>query len=176
MNKRYILSSLLLFIGGQLSAQEVSGQETAAPVVNKTNRIILHYKDTTGLFTALARILIDRGHDIEYKDREFGLLRTKPGTIPGGDSYNERMEVKTVFRDSTITISSAVHSLTCFHDSFYESQYELMFTKNRKNITNLPWNELMLIAGLLKPESLTYQTVVTLKPYTPFNGYVKPPK
>ena len=172
MNKLYILSGLLLFIGGQLSGQET---ETAAPVLNKSNRIILHFKDTTGLFTALARILIDRGHDIEYKDREFGILRTKPGTIPGGDSYNDQMEVKTIFRDSTITFSSAVHSLAFFPESFYESRYELMFTKNRKNITNLPWNELMLIAGLLKPVSVTYQTVVTLKPYT-FNGYVKPPK
>ena len=170
MNKLYILSCILLFIGSGSS-----GQETATPVLNKSNRIILHFKDTTGLFTALARILIDRGHDIEYKDREFGILRTKPGTIPGGDSYNDQMEVKTVFRDSTITFSSVVHSFSFLRESQYASRYELMFTKNRKNITNLPWDELMLIAGLLKPESVTYQTVVTLKPYI-FNGYVKPPK
>ena len=175
MNKLYILSSLLLFIGGQLSGQEVSGQETATPVVDKTNRIILHFKDTTGLFTALARILIDRGHDIEYKDREFGILRTKPGTVPGGHSYNDQMEVKTIFRDSTITFSSVVHSLAFFGDYQIKSHYELMFTKNRKNITNLPWTELMQITGLLKPVSVTYQTVVTLKPYT-FSGYIKPPK
>lgn len=158
-----------------MSGQEVSAQETATPVLDKSNRIILHFKDTSGLFTALARILIDRGHDIEYKDREFGILRTKPGTIPGGHSYNNQMEVKTVFRDSTITISSAVHSHTFIGDSHYQSHYELIFTKNRKNITNLPWEELMQIAGLLKPASITYQTVVTLKPYT-INGYVKPPK
>jgi hypothetical protein len=169
MKKLYILSSLLLFIGVQLS-----GQETATPILDKSNRIILHCKDTSGLFTALARILIDRGHDIEYKDRELGILRTKPSTIPGGYSYNEQMAVKTVFRDSTITFSGAIHSLTFLGESQYESHYEAVFSKKR-NIINLPWNELTLIAGLLKPDSVTYLTVNTIVPRKVF-GYVKPPK
>lgn len=161
MNKIYTLSCFLLFIGGQLS-----GQETATPVLNKSNRIILHFKDTTGLFTALARILIDRGHDIEFKDRELGILRTKFSTIPGGYSFTDKMEVKTVFRDSTITFSSATHARG--YDRDYN--YEVVFTKKSST-----WAELMLIGELLKPASVTYLTVSTTKPYT-FGGYVKPPK
>jgi hypothetical protein len=172
MKKLYILSSLLLFIGGQLL-----GQETAAPVLNKSNRIILHFKDTTGLFTALARILIDRGHDIEFKDRELGILRTKRSPIPGGYSFNDQMEVKTIFRDSTITLSGTSHTRGFYRESYtvFENEVMYTYTKKRKNITDFSWDELMLITGLLKPESVTYQTVVTLKPYI-FNGYVKPPK
>src|SRR5688572_18896123 len=146
MKKIYTLFSFILFIGGQLSAQE-----TTTPVLDKSNRIILHFKDTTGLFTALARILIDRGHDIEFKDREFGILRTKPSTIPGGYSYTDQMEVKTVFRDSTITFSCAVHERASYRESQYEYQYGLVFTKKRNNIMDLTWDELMLITGLLKP-------------------------
>ncbi|HEX6428337.1 MAG TPA: hypothetical protein VF008_11650 [Niastella sp.] len=167
MKKCYILSCLIIFIGGQLT-----GQQTATPVLNKSNRIILHFKDTTGLFTALARILIDRGHDIDYKDRELGILRTKPSQIPGGYSYTDQMEVKTVFRDSTITFSCAIHE-RYFQDEYH---YELVFTKKRNKIIDISWDELMLITGLLKPDSVTYLTVNTTKPYGKFDGYVKPPK
>ena len=167
MKKRYILSCLLIFIGSQLT-----GQETATPVLNKSNRIILHFKDTTGLFTALARILIDRGHDIEYKDRELGILRTKPSPIPGGYSYSDQMDVKTIFRDSTITFSCAVHE-RIFQDEFH---YGLVFTKKRNNIIDISWDEMMLITGLLKPVSVTYMSVNTTRPYGKPDGYVKPPK
>lgn len=166
MNKIYLLSCFLLFIAGQLS-----GQETATPVLNKSNRIILHFKDTTGLFTALGRILIDRGHDIEMKDREFGILRTKPSQTPGGYSFDNQMEVKTIFRDSTITFSSIVH----WGDyNGHDNKGEVTFTKRRWNSTEQTWDELMKICELLKPESITYLTVI--KTITPYAGYVKPAK
>ena len=155
MNKLYILSCFLIFIGGELSAQE-----TATPVLNKSNRIILHFNDTTGLFNALARILIDRGHEIDMINREFGILRTKASPIPGGYSYEYQMEVKTIFRDSTITFSSEAQLRG------FEHEYEVMFTKKRQNITDLSWDELMLIAGLLKPASVTYMAIHNYKPYT----------
>lgn len=175
MNKLYILSCLLIFFGDRLSGQELSGQETTTPILNKSNRIILHFKDTTGLFTKLARIFIDRGHDIDYKDRELGILRTKPSPIPGGYSFQDQMEVKTVFRDSTITFSGTLHSRGFYRESYTEFENELMYTKKRKNITDFSWDELMLITGLLKPVSVTYLTVNIFKPYI-VEGYVKPPK
>jgi hypothetical protein len=163
MKKIYLLSCIVLFTGSQLI-----GQETAAPELHKSNRIILHFKDTTGLFTALARILIDRGHDIEFKDREFGILRTKRSPIPGSNIFNNQMEVKTVFRDSTITFASSVRL------GGYDSEYEVVATKKRRPVVEGPWDELMLISELLKPASVTYLTVKHIAP--PFDGYVKPPK
>ena len=140
------------------------------PVLNKSNRIILHFKDTTGLFTALARILIDRGHDIEFIDREFGIIRTRLSPIPGDNSFDEQMMLKTVFRDSTITISSALRSVAFNR----EANYEVKFTKKRKDSIDLTWDELMQIVELLKPASITYSTVRNNIPNTA--GYVKPPK
>ena len=172
MNKLYILSGLLIFFGDRLSGQELSGQETATPVLDKSNRIILHFKDTSGLFTKLVRILIDRGHDIEYKDREFGILRTKPGTIPGGYSFYEQMEVKSVFRDSTITLSSIAHSPDYDGNTTNE---EVFFTNRKWYLINFSWDELMRITGLLKPDSVTYLTVNILTP-RPKPGHVKPSK
>jgi hypothetical protein len=167
MNKRYILSSLLLFIGGHLA-----GQETTTPVLNKTNRIILHYKDTSGLFTKLARILIDRGHDIDFENRELGILRTKPSTIPGAYTLYEQMEVKTVFRDSTITLSSVAHTVDYYGTITNEDVY---FTNRKWDLINLSWDELMRITGLLKPDSVTYLTVSVLAPRQKL-GHPKPSK
>jgi hypothetical protein len=175
MNKLYILSCLLICLGDRLSGQELSVQETTTPVLNKTNRIILHFNDTTGLFTKLASIFIDRGHDIDYKDRELGILRTKPSTIPGSYSFHDKIEVKTVFRDSTITFSGTFHSRGFYRESYVEYENEVMYIKKRRNTTNFSWDELMLITGLLKPVSVTYLTVNILKPYV-VEGYVKPPK
>lgn len=141
------------------------GQETATPILRKSNRIILHFKDTTGLFTQLARILIDRGHDIDFKDRELGILRTKPSTVPGGELFTYKMEVKTVFRDSTITFSGETHQNAFDRDY----NYEVLYTKKG------PWAEMMLIGELLKPASITYLTVNIIKP-NDNGGYVKPPK
>src|ERR1044072_9157771 len=79
-----------------------TAQETAEPVINKSNRIILHFDDTTGLFNKLGRILIDSGYDIDIVAREFGILRTR---ITKNYSYkNYHTEIKTIFRDSTVTI------------------------------------------------------------------------
>ena len=90
---KFYLSILLLLTGASVFAQDT----TTAPVLNKSNRIILHFTDTTGKFTQLARMLVDRGYDIEMKDRELGVLRTKPGALRGGNSFVDQVEIKTIF-------------------------------------------------------------------------------
>ena len=79
-----------------------TAQETTEPVLKSSNRIILHFDDTTGVFTQLGRLLIDRGYDIEMKDREFGILRTKPSKYYSYSNYHA--EIKSIFRDSTVTL------------------------------------------------------------------------
>ncbi|THU39518.1 glycosyltransferase family 1 protein [Niastella caeni] len=156
MKKLYFISCFLLTIGTTVLAQE-----TATPVLNKSNRIILHFKDTTGLFTQLARILTDRGHDIDMKDRELGILRTKPSPVPGGHSFDDQMEIKSIFRDSTITFSGVVHWYPLRNEEF---RYEVTFTKKRRHVTDISWDELIMIAGLLKPASVSYLTVNIYSP------------
>jgi len=71
-------------------------QETTEPIKNKSNRIILHFKDTTGLFTRLAKDLIDRGYELETKDRDLGILKTKPTDQPGGWSFKNEIKAPTI--------------------------------------------------------------------------------
>lgn len=126
-----------------------TAQETSQPVLNKSNRIILHFDDTTGLFIQVGRILIDRGYDIEMADRELGVLRTKGGTC--SSEYYHYTEMKTIFRDSTITIYAVNHSGNIF--------YDVKFTQKKgyiKTTINKAWQEMMTIAGMLKPKTITY--------------------
>jgi hypothetical protein len=146
MKKRYFL--FFLFI-----AVHASAQETTTPVLNKSNRIILHFNDTTGVFTQLARILIDRGYDIEMKDRELGILRTKPSPLPGGASFYNQLEVKTIFRDSTITFSGVAY--------LSDSKFEVLFSKRWTRIIMQSWDEMMTIAEMLKPAYISYVAVNT---------------
>lgn len=162
MNKLY-LSLILLLTCASLPAQDT----TTAPVLNKSNRIILHFTDTVGKFMQLARILVDRGHDIEMKDRELGILRTKPGPLRGAESFTDQLEIKTIFRDSTITISGVTYELWYAHDlSRYEVKSEAIYsTKKIRHNNMLSWEEMEKIAELLKPAYITYSTVeVSVKP------------
>lgn len=154
MSKFYLVLFLLL-TGVSVFAQDT----TTVPVLNKSNRIILHFTDTTGKFTQLARILVDRGYDIEMKDRELGILRTKPSQLPGGYNFTDEVEIKTVFRDSTITFSGATYT-DSYHD-FHRSQfkYEVSYSKKPSRNLMLSWEEMTLIAELLKPTFITYSTV-----------------
>jgi len=154
MKKLYV-SFLLLSIGIAATAQD-----TTAPVLNKSNRIILHFNDTTGKFTQLARILIDRGYDIAMKDREFGILRTTHSPLRGGYSWTDQLEIKTFFRDSTITFSGITYSTGSSQDFVrYEYANEVYYSKKWYRNLMLSWNEMMMIAELLKPVSITYLTV-----------------
>lgn len=138
----YKFTFILLLITGQLMAQ----QQTAEPIKNKSNRIILHYKDTTGLFIRLAKDLIDRGYEIETKDRDLGIVKTKPTDQPGGWSFKN--EIKAVFRDSTITFSDVMYS------GGYK--FDLLYVTRKGIIHYKAWNHLMEIASALKPDYITY--------------------
>jgi len=151
MNKLYLCCFLLL-MGASASAQE-----TTDAIWNKSNRIILHFTDTTGLFTQLARIFIDRGYDIDMKDRELGILRTKPSRLPGTDLGTDELEIKTIFRDNTITFSGALYSEGYSHVYKYDVVYaKKTFRDNLKS-----WEEMLTIAELLQPASISYSIIGT---------------
>lgn len=61
MSKLTTLIICLLF----MCVQSVAQQQTVEPVKNKSNRIILHFNDTTGLFSRFAMLLTDRSYDLE---------------------------------------------------------------------------------------------------------------
>jgi hypothetical protein len=154
MSKLY-LSFFLLLTGTSILAQD-----TTAPVLNKSNRIILHFADTTGKFTQLARILIDRGYDIDMKDRELGILRTKPSQLPGGTYFTDQLEIKTIFRDSTLTFSGVTYSQSYGHDfTINVIRNEVSYSKKFYRNIMLSWEEMGKIAELLKPAFITYSTV-----------------
>lgn len=124
----------------------LKAQETSEPVKNKSNRIILHFKDTTGLFTKIAKDLIDRGYEIETKDRDLGILKTSPTDQPGGWGFKN--EIKSVFRDTTITLSDVMYSSGYKFDLFYVTRKGVIHYK--------AWSHLMEIANALKPDFITY--------------------
>lgn len=132
-----------------ITAITCTAQETTEPIHRKSNRIILHFDDTTGLFLQMGRILIDRGYDIDFKDRELGILRTKQRVW--FREYYTYGEIKTIFRDSTVTIYAESHS----RDFTYEVKY---FQRKGfdKAATNGIWEELMNIANMLRPKYITY--------------------
>jgi len=146
MNKLYVFFILLLF------TTSAWAQETTAPVWNKSNRIILHFNDTTGLFTKLARILIDRGYDIDMKDHELGILRTEPSKAIDNVFGTDQLAIKTIFRDSTITFSGELYSVSDSH----VYKYEVVYAKKlfRDNLTS--WKEMMQIVEQLQPASISY--------------------
>jgi len=153
--QKFYLAFFLSLIGAPVLAQD-----TTAPVLNKSNRIILHFTDTTGKFTQLAHILIDRGYDIDMKDRELGILRTKPGPLRGGESFTDQVEIKSLFGDSTVTFSGVTYSETYSHDFVhYQIRNEVFYTKKKYRNIMLSWEEMGKIAELLKPAFITYSTV-----------------
>jgi len=130
-----------------------SAQETTEPVLKSSNRIILHYDDTTGLFTQLVKIFIDKGYDIEWKDREFGHLRTGPKYL---FEYNQTFSViKTLFSDSTIIL----YGFGRQYDFYNEARSARYKVENKGSIATRTWNEMMTIAELMKPKSITYAHV-----------------
>lgn len=154
MNKLYLSFFLLLTVAF------AQAQDTTAPVLNKSNRIILHFTDTTGKFTQLAHILIDRGYDLDMIDREFGILRTKPSPLHGGSEFTDQVEIKTIFRDSTITFSGVNYYESSGHDFVrYQVRTEVYFSNKHYRDILLSWEEMGKIAELLKPAFITYSTV-----------------
>jgi hypothetical protein len=145
MNKFTFLSCLVFLIALKSEAQ----QQTTEPVRNKSNRIILHYKDTTGLFTQLAKDLIDRGYELVTRDRELGIVKTNKTDQPGGWSFQN--EIKAVFRDSTITISDVMYSSNLKIDLFYVTKKYIIHYK--------AWNHVMEIANSMKPDHISYMEV-----------------
>jgi hypothetical protein len=166
MNKLYLLSFFVLLTGASIMAQE-----TTTPVLNKSNRIILHFKDTTGLFTQLARLFIDRGYDIDMKDRELGILRTKPTPLRGGYSWSDQVEILTIFRDSTITFSGITSSSSSHDFIVYQTKHEVSYSKKWYRNLMLSWVEMMAIAEQLKPASITYLTRDVSGPPQPIPEY-----
>lgn len=138
-----------LLLAALLSPICIIAQETSEPIKNKSNRLILHFKDTTGVFTQLAKEFIDRGYDIETKDRELGILKTKPGPV---SKYGFEMEYKAIFRDTTITISSASFNGGYKFDVFY-------IPKKKGHLIGVSWLEMTNLAALLKPNFITYTEI-----------------
>jgi hypothetical protein len=158
----------LLLTGVAALAQDT----TTAPVLNKSNRIILHFTDTTGKFMQLARILIDREYDLEMINRELGILRTKPGPLRGGTGFTDQVEIKTVFRDNTITFSAVSYAESHGQDfSQYRLTYEVFYSKKPYQNVMLSWDEMIRIAEQLKPAFITYSTVDVSEKIKPFEGW-----
>lgn len=136
---------LLTVIKSQAQQQTTKPQETAEPVKNKSNRIILHYKDTTGLFIRTAKELTDRGYDLDTKDREAGIIKTKVRALPGGWSHS--VQIRALFRDSTLTFS-ATQPQDFSWDIFYMTRKGTTFFQT--------WNEIIYLSNQLRPERITY--------------------
>lgn len=132
-----------------LSIITCTAQETTEPVLKSSNRIILHFDDTTGVFTRMGKLLIDLGYDIEYKDREFGILRMKP--LIYSSERKSFASLKTIFRDSTVILYSDFGLESYTSDVKYTTQNGLL-----KGISTRAWAEMMKIAELLKPKTITY--------------------
>jgi hypothetical protein len=128
-----------------VAQQRVPVDETSEPVKNKSNRIILHFRDTTGVFIKLSKDLIDRGYDLDTKDREIGIIKTKARNLPGGWSHS--VEVRCLFRDSTVTISATQPK---------DFTFDIFYTTRKGSTFYQTWNELLFIANLLKPNSIGY--------------------
>jgi hypothetical protein len=141
--------NLQLLCAFALTMITCTAQETTEPVLKSSNRIILHFDDTTGLFTRIGRLLMDRGYDIEFKDREFGILRMKPKIYY--TEYNSFAALKTIFRDSTVILYSDFGFDDYIRDVKYTTQKGLL-----KGISTKTWTEMMKIAELLKPKTITY--------------------
>lgn len=168
MNKFYLSFYLLLTVA------LVQAQETSSSVLNKSNRIILHFTDTTGKFMQLARIFIDREYDIDMKDQQLGILRTKPGPLRSAYSFIDQVEIKTIFRDRTITFSGVTYSVSYGRDfCSYEFKYEVSYSKKPNRNIMLSWEEMGRIAELLKPDSITYTTVDFTEKPQPVEGWYK---
>lgn len=130
-----------------------TAQETTEPVKKSSNRIILHYDDTTGLFTQLVKIFIDKGYDIEWKDREFGHLRTAPKYLL--EQRETFSVIKTLFRDNTIIMYGFARQ----YNFYTEAKSSRLKEENKGSIETRTWNEMMKIAELMKPKSITYSHV-----------------
>lgn len=130
-----------------------TAQETTEPVLKSSNRIILHFDDTTGLFTKLAKLLMDEGYDIEMKDRELGILRTAPRYW--FNSYQYHSLIKTLFRDSTIIMYGNGRQADFYNEARSSKQKD----ENKGSIANRTWNEMMKIAESMKPKTITYSHV-----------------
>jgi hypothetical protein len=137
---KYLMITVLCFVCSSMFAQE-----TLEPVKNKSNRIILHYKDTTGLFIRTAKELIDRGYDLETKDQETGIIKTKVRNLPGGWSHS--VQVRCLFRDSTLTFSATQPK---------DFSWDIFYTIRKGSTFYQTWKELMGIANQLKPDQISY--------------------
>lgn len=140
---KWIIFSTLIFYSVTINAQE-----TSEPIKNKSNRIILHFKDTTGLFIRFAKDLIDRGYELDTKDREIGIIKTKVRNLPGGWAHN--VQLKCLFRDSTMTLSATQPGDFSF-DVFYLTRKSSTFYQT--------WNELLYLANNMKPFRIGYSEV-----------------
>lgn len=138
--------TFMICLGLLMGVMAQGQQQTSLPVKNKSNRIILHFKDTTGLFTLFAKSLIDQGYEFQEKDRELGILKTKPLKHPGGWSFEN--EIKAVFRDSTLMLSDIMYS------GGYK--FDLMYVEKKGIIHYKAWNYIMEIANSLKPQFIMY--------------------
>ena len=130
-----------------------TAQETTEPVLKSSNRIILHYDDTTGLFTQLVKILIEKGYDIEWKDREFGILRTAPKYL--FEYYETYSVIKSLFRDSTIIL----YGFGRQSDFYTEAKFSKYKEFYRGDVSHRTWNDMLKIAELMKPKNITYAHV-----------------
>jgi hypothetical protein len=129
---------------GSINAQ----QETISPIKNKSNRIILHFQDTLGVFTKLKKILTDRNYDLEINDRETGIIKTKNRNLPGGWSHS--VQIRFLMRDSTVTISAKQP------DDF---SFDIFYMTSRSTFRET-WKELMLLASELHPARISYLAVI----------------
>lgn len=145
MPKLYLFAAMLVALAINSSAQETTG-----PVNKKINRIILHFKDTTGLFVQLGRILIDRDYDIDFKDAAFGVIKTKSKRI--GSVFNYDFSLKAVFRDSTITFTGL------FYNQPGSGPYDIQY-KNAEITKSGTGKEILAISALLHPASVTYKYI-----------------
>jgi hypothetical protein len=115
-------------------------QETTEPIKGKSNRIIFHFNDTSGLFSSLSKILTDKGYDLEVKDRETGVIKTKTRDMPGGWAFS--IQMRALFRDSTVTFSATQPK---------DFSWDIFYLSGKGTTFNKIWNEILAIGEEMKP-------------------------
>lgn len=137
--------ALMVCVCAAAQSRTALSQETTEPINKKSNRIIFHFNDTTGLFTSLTKILIDKGYDLETKDRETGVIKTKTRDMPGGWAFS--IQMRALFRDSTVTFSATQPR---------DFSWDIFYLAGKGTTFNKIWNEMLAIGQEMKPLRIGY--------------------
>lgn len=127
-------------------------QRTAAPLQSKTNRIIIHSKDTgMVLINKVTDLLLEKGYSLENGSKN---IVTKQKPIPG---WTYLMYISVFVKDSVCFISGQLHADKLMLGSDFVSS--IVYTKHKSSFFFNAWKELQDLADGLKPLKIEYEVL-----------------